>query len=206
METAISIKNLSFNKTIFYPDFSIPKETVTFISGASGCGKSTLFRLLNGTLSPSSGEIFFHDRPLSDMDKIALRRKMPLVSQTPFLFPGTIKDNFERYHIYHESTCPFVEQMLGFLEICCIKKSPEDLCDIMSGGERQRVFLSIALSLHPDALLLDEPTSALNHELSVAVMENIILFSKQNHITLLVISHDSALQALYAEHVIQLGR
>lgn len=205
-KTLIKTENLSFENFLHYPDICIAPHTVTFVSGRSGCGKSTLFKLLNGSVSPSQGSIFYQDMPIAAMDKISLRRKILLAKQIPYLFRGTILDNYKTFHAYHESPCPDNEAILSFLKLCCIPADINASCDTMSGGEQQRVFLSIALSLSPEVLLLDEPTASLNQELAHQLLVNIIAFTKQHKINLLVISHDMTLQAAYAENVIDLER
>jgi putative ABC transport system ATP-binding protein len=204
MEIIISTKDLEFQSFIKYPDLAIQKGDIVFISGPSGCGKSTLLRLFNATHSPSQGYVYFKEDDISLTDTISLRRNIILAGQNVYLFNGTILDNFQIYHQYSESTLPSEEELLNYLRLCSIPFPLATLCDKMSGGEKQRVFLSIALSLRPKVLMLDEPTSALDEHTANIVMANIIGFCKENHITLLVVSHDKLLQEKYAQTVIRL--
>jgi putative ABC transport system ATP-binding protein len=204
MEIIISTKDLEFQSFIKYPDLAIRKGDIVFISGPSGCGKSTLLRLFNATHSPSQGYVYFKEDDISLTDTISLRRNIILAGQNVYLFNGTILDNFQIYHQYSESTLPSEEELLNYLRLCSIPFPLATLCDKMSGGEKQRVFLSIALSLRPKVLMLDEPTSALDEHTANIVMANIIGFCKENHITLLVVSHDKLLQEKYAQTVIRL--
>lgn len=206
MEPLLATEHLCFQDFLRYPDIQIEENAVNFISGASGCGKSTLLRLFNGTVSPSTGCVMYHGKDIAQFDKIDLRRAVLLVKQVPFLFQGTISENFMAFHQIHESICPNQFEIDSYLKLCCLPVPPETLCDTMSGGERQRVFLSIALSLTAKVLLLDEPTSALNRELSEEVLYNIIAFAKQNHMSLVVVSHDIELQTTFAEKTIELRR
>lgn len=202
---SIETYNLSFRDTIFYPDIQIPAHVVTFVGGPSGCGKSTLFKLINGTVSPSSGYITYKGNDIYKLDKIQLRRNILFASQVPFLFQGSIHHNFMTFHDYHESVCPDSSEITNLLHECCLDANLDTVCETMSGGERQRVYLAIALSMKPDVLLLDEPTSALNSDLSVQLLTNLIRHSQDTRMTLVVISHDLSLQTKYAEHIIQLG-
>lgn len=202
---SIETHNLSFRDTIFYPDIQIPAHVVTFVSGPSGCGKSTLFKLINGTVSPSSGYITYKGDDIHELDKIQLRRNILFASQVPFLFQGSIYHNFQTFHDYRESACPDPSTIIDFLHECCLDADLDTVCETMSGGERQRIYLAIALSMKPDILLLDEPTSALNSDLSVSLLANLIRHSKESGMTLVVISHDTSLQTKYAENMIQLG-
>lgn len=206
MNDLISSKDLVFNDFLHYPDLSIQKNEITFISGDSGCGKSTLLKLFNSTIAPSSGNILYNGEDISNIDKIKLRKEVLLVKQVPFLFKGTIHENFLAFHSFRENTCPSKDSISNFMEICCIPMSLETECDNMSGGERQRLFLSIALSLMPKVLLLDEPSSSLNKELSKKLLTNIIDYSRLNDISLIIISHDRELQEDFSEKTIKLGR
>lgn len=204
MEPILSTQALSFRNQLYYPDMNIPKHEVTFISGPSGCGKSTLFKLLNATLSPASGKIYYAGTDITNMDKVKLRREVLLACQSPYLFRSSIKENYSAFHQIHESTCPDNEEIKEYLRICCIDVPPDTPCEHMSGGERQRIFLSIALSFSPSVLLLDEPTSALHAELSAELLQHIILHAQKKQTTLLIISHDQNLQHIYAQNIIKL--
>ncbi len=200
----ISTRGLCFRDMLCYPDIDIARGSVTFLAGASGSGKTTLLRLMNATISPSSGNVLFDGQNICEMDKIALRRRMILAGQMPYLFRGSVADNFLAYHEIHETTAPARAAMREYLDICGIGVEGDASCDVMSGGERQRVFLAIALSMLPEALLLDEPTSAMNHELSHRVLENIIRFASKKKITLLIVSHDLSLRERFAQCVVEL--
>lgn len=206
MEQILSTKDLCFQDFLRYPNIGIEEHAVTFINGASGCGKSTLLKLFNGTASPSTGHVIYCGNDIASLDKVALRREVLLVKQVPYLFQGSIYQNFISYHQVHESDCPSQAEISNYLKLCCIPVSPETQCDIMSGGERQRVFLSIALSMMPKVLLLDEPTSALNKELSNNVLGNILAYSKEQNITLVIMNHDMELQSTFAGKTIELRR
>ena len=203
MEYIISTSQLVSYDKISYPNIKIPKNLVSFISGPSGCGKSSFFKMLNATLSPTSGLIYYNNTNIDELNKIALRKDIVLVSQNPYLFNGTIQDNFIKFHQYHHSECQNDQQIKSFLDICCLDN--DIVTQSMSGGEKQRVYLSIALSLGCKVLLLDEPTSALNYDLAIKVLTNIINYTKSNDITLVIISHDLTIQKLFAENVISLG-
>jgi len=206
MEKAIfKTKNLVFNDFIHFPDVEIPKNKVTFISGKSGSGKTTLFKLFNGTLTQSSGDIFFKGQNILDLDTITLRKEVLLISQSVFLFDGNIKDNFIKFYEYREEKIPNDDEIKYFLDICSLNFPLDKDCEEMSGGERQRLYIAIYLSFKPKIVLLDEPTSALDEKNSQIVIENISSFSRKNGITLLIVSHDSDLANDFADKVVFIG-
>ena len=198
-------KNLIFKEFLRYNDIHILKEKVNFIQGPSGCGKSTLFKLLNKTENFSDGDILFNDKPISQYESISLRKTVKLISQTAFLFPNTIIENFEIFHEYCNCKCKLNDSlMLDFMNLTSADLNLDTNCDNLSGGEKQRVYIAICLSMECDVVMLDEPTSALDSILAHKVIENIIDYVKINHKTLIVISHDTALVNEFAENIILL--
>ncbi len=202
----ISLSQVVFHSMIRYPDIKIPKGKTTFIHGPSGCGKSTLLKLINGTISPDSGEIVFNGNNIDDIDTIKLRRDILLVSQSVFLFSGTIEENFKKYYEYRDQETPSKEHMEKFLQICRAEFPLETRCETMSGGERQRVYIAIFLSFMPEVLMLDEPTSALDNTSSDIIMSNIKNFSDDNDMTTIVVSHYLPLAQKYGDNIIALER
>ena len=96
--------------------------------------------------------------------------------------------------------------MEKFLKLCSADFPLETRCETMSGGERQRVYIAIFLSFMPKILMLDEPTSALDNISSDAMMKNIINFSNDNEMTIIVVSHYLPLAEKYGDNIIALER
>lgn len=201
MKSIFNTSNLQINN-IQYDDLSLLEDEVTFLSGPSGCGKSTLLKLFNGTLSPGWGTVYYDGKDISAMDSISLRKEVSLVTQEVFLFNTTIEGNFKEFYAYRELSPPGRETMMEYLALCCLDLPLDALCTSMSGGERQRVYLAIFLSLRPKVLMLDEPTSALDQKNSLAMLESILHHCKENHITLIIVSHDLSLAEKYADRKI----
>ncbi len=149
---------------IVYPEIKIERGTMTFLIGPSGCGKSTYLRLLNGTLLPDKGTVRYEGRPLASYDILSYRKKVLRVPQEPFLFEGTIKENFEAYYGVLREKPPYLDQMREALRRAALPISIETDCRSLSGGERQRAYLALFLSFSPDVLLLDEPTASLDED------------------------------------------
>lgn len=206
MEAILTAKNVKFQEIIEYPFIEIKENVSTFISGESGAGKSTLLKLFNGTASPSEGVIEYKGKDISEMDTVELRRKVILVSQTVFLFDGTIEDNFNTYYSYRDLNPLPREEMIKYLSICCGDFPLDTRCETMSGGERQRIFIAICLSFKPEVLMLDEPTSALDQATANRFFNNIKSFCKEEGITLVVISHDRGLAEEFGEEHVLLER
>lgn len=190
---------------IRYPDMTIEENTITFLTGPSGCGKSTLFRILNGTLDPEEGTLFYRGQDIRVLDSLTHRREVSLVSQSVFLFLGTIRENFRQFYQFRELPEPDSDRIRFFLELCCLTSDPDADCTTFSGGEKQRVYLAVFLSFGPRVVLLDEPTSALDTVTSRSLLKNLAEYVKKERISLILISHDPGLADGYAESRIQFG-
>ena len=201
-EIIFKTKNLVFNDSIHFPNINIPKNKVTFIVGKSGAGKTTLLKMFNGTLTQSNGDIFYNNANILDVETIKLRKEVLLISQTVFLFDGTIRDNFKEFYSYRQEKALENSKIKLFLDICHLDFSLEKNCNEMSGGEKQRLYIAIYLSFKPKVIMLDEPTSALDEENSHEIIKNILSFSKENGITVIIVSHDKKLSEVFADNTV----
>ena len=135
--------------TIHYPNIRIARGQTVFVKGPSGCGKTTLFHMLNGTLTPTGGTIYFNGTDIATMNPLELRKKILLVNQQAFLFPGTIAANFEEYHKYRHTPAPSTEEQKKFLKLAQVDFPPTADVAHLSGGEQQRVFNAICYPWMP---------------------------------------------------------
>lgn len=195
---------LKFKDIIEYPEICIPERSFVFLTGKSGCGKSSYLKILNRMILPENGTILYHGKELSEYPVLAYRRDVLLVPQDVFLVEGTIRDNFNFYYDARETERLSDEDINMFLEICCCKFSSLDVCNKMSGGERQRVFLSIFLSFAQKVLLLDEPTAAIDEKTSDLLFHNLKQYCREKGITVLCVSHDQRLVQRFSDDVIRL--
>ena len=144
--------------------------------GTSGSGKSTLGRLLLGLYLPSSGRILFDGKDVTSLDLEALRRRMGVVLQEPFLLTGSIREN-----IALGAEGASMDQVLDAARLAAIHDDIQAMAmgyetlvaeggTTFSGGQRQRIVIARALVSTPAVLLLDEATSSLDN-LSQAIVE-----------------------------------
>lgn len=199
----LRFENVKFIKE--YDDFSIDKNEVVFVVGKSGSGKSTLLKLINNTLQMKSGRIFFKDENILNIKPVELRRNIIMTSQENFLFDMTIRENFHEFYKLRDLEELTDDEITKFLKITNFDVDLNLNVEKLSGGEKQRVFLAIALSLDPEVLLLDEPTSALDNKTAFDMMKNIVDYCKHNDITLVVVSHARQLVDEFADKIINLG-
>ena len=199
-------KDIKYKDILSYQHINIIKNKVNFIVGESGSGKSTLLKMLNLSISISSGTLFYKDASLESYEPILLRREVSLISQEPFLFDESILDNFRKFYALRQLPEPSLEAINFFTELCCVNTPLTQMATTLSGGERQRVYIAIFLSFLPKVILLDEPTSALDEKNSINMMENIVNFCKEKTIDIVVVSHDTNVIAAFSENKIELRK
>jgi putative ABC transport system ATP-binding protein len=150
-------------------DLEVPDRGVTILAGPSGAGKTSVLRLCNRLDVPSEGTVAYKGRPLDEVDPLSLRRRVGMVFQRPTLFPGTVRENLL-------VACPAGEDevLAGALDRADLPASFLDRTgDDLSGGEAQRVCLARTLVTEPETLLVDEPTSSLDPEATLALERSI---------------------------------
>ncbi|MEO6815387.1 MAG: ATP-binding cassette domain-containing protein [Edaphobacter sp.] len=183
--------------------------TTTALLGRSGSGKTTLLRMVNGLVTPTSGEVRVVDRRVGDYDVVALRRSIGYVIQETGLFPHmTVERNARialelagRSRAEISTRAEEVLSLVGLDYAVFRERYPWQL----SGGQRQRVGLARALAMDPDILLMDEPFGALD-PLTRAEMQTMLreLLQRVGK-TVLLVTHDLD-EALYlAQRVVFLA-
>jgi putative ABC transport system ATP-binding protein len=159
------------------------------VVGASGSGKSSFLRLLNRLDEPTSGTVFLESRDYRDIPPRALRQRVGMVTQRPFLFPGDVASNLRFGPAQRGEHMPDTE-IAGLLERVGLSGFAGRNVANLSGGEQQRVSLARALANRPEVLLLDEPTSALDEQAKVGIEELIANFVRDGGFTFVMVTHD----------------
>lgn len=201
MEELFRCKSITFLDILHSSDLVIGYSKVTSITGPSGSGKSTLLYFLNGTKSPSSGEIFFKNQNILDINIVQHRRKVLLVEQKPVLFPGSVRDNLIIGCEIQKKDIPTKSRLQEYLDEFKLHVSLDEPVSSLSGGESQRICIIRCLLLEPEVLLLDEPTASLDEGTANHVLERVIDIHKQTSMKLIYSSHSKKLASLAKEHV-----
>ncbi len=170
-----------------------PAEVLAIV-GPSGSGKTSFLRLLNRLDEPTSGTVFLAGVDYRQIPPRDLRRRVGMMTQRPFLFPGSVADNVrfgprQRGEILVESVVQDLLQRVGLPGYSSRQVSN------LSGGEAQRVSLAQSLANSPEVLLMDEPTSALDENAKLGVESLIRDVIRDSHLTCVIVTHDTA-QAL----------
>ena len=177
---------------------------VLAVVGPSGSGKSTLLRLFNRLLEPDSGQVTLAGQDVRRLDPPGLRAMVTLVTQKPFLFQGTVRENLGASARFRRAASPDPEQaeMQDILSLCQV--SPAWLgkdARKLSVGQQQRVCLARALLGPCRALLLDEPTSALDRPTADQLAQTFRQLAERRGLAIVLVTHDLSLAARCADRV-----
>jgi putative ABC transport system ATP-binding protein len=176
-----------------------PGEILAIV-GPSGAGKSSFLRLLNRLDEPTGGTVLLDDEDYRAIAPRELRRRVGMVMQTAYLFPGTVAENIA-FGPRQRGDILAREQMAALLERVGMPGYQHRDVGNLSGGEAQRISVARTLANGPDALLLDEPTSALD-EASARGVEQIVLgLVEERCIPCVIVTHNKAQAARIATRV-----
>lgn len=169
--------------------FEVCSGELLGIVGPSGSGKSSLLRLLNRLDEPTSGTVYVDGRDYRELSPRELRRRVGMVTQRPFLFPGDIASNL-RFGPQQRGETLSDAEVTSLLEQVGLAGLAARSISNLSGGEQQRVSLARALANRPEVLLLDEPTSALDERAKAGIEELIGGLVAQISLTCVMVTHD----------------
>ena len=198
-KTNIKFNNVNFsfeeNKPILKNlNLEIPKNKISQLIGVSGKGKSTIIDLILGLRKPDSGNILFDSINFNDIDMVSFRKIIGFVPQEPFLYAGSIYNNFE---IFKKNISE--EKVNYLLKKCACEDFVHNFSEgihydvgergkNLSGGQRQRISIARALINDPQILILDEPTSSLDLESEKLIIQTLQELKK--YLTIILVSHN----------------
>jgi molybdate transport system ATP-binding protein len=170
---------------------TIQRGELVTLYGPNGAGKSSVIRMIAGLMEPDEGTIVVGKDVWFDKIKgISIKpqqRKIGMVFQEYSLFPNmTVRANLE-YALEKNQNDNIIDELLEVVEM---KKLEDKKPSMLSGGQKQRIGLIRALVRRPHVLLLDEPLSALDHEMRVKLQDYILDFHHQFNLTTILVSHD----------------
>jgi ABC-type cobalamin/Fe3+-siderophores transport system ATPase subunit len=177
----------------------VPGGAVTALLAPSGSGKSTLLRAVVRLVPVAGGTVRLGAEDTSRLAAPELRRRVGLVAQTPVMLPGTVTENLA--HGLQELAAADRDAALraAGLDAAFADRDAQRL----SGGERARVAIARALTRRPEALLLDEPTAALDAETADHIGATLRTLAADG-LAILVATHDRPWSARYADREHQL--
>ncbi|MCP4352332.1 MAG: heme ABC transporter ATP-binding protein [Desulfobacterales bacterium] len=212
--TALKIEDLSYSygKDNVLKDisFSVQKGEFFIIIGPNGSGKTTLLKTINSIIRPMKGRIEIYGHSYRTYTRKAVAQVIAFVPQeVPADFPFTVREVVLMGRTPHlgvlglesEKDKEIAEEAMSFTHVSHIfhRKLSQ-----LSGGERQRVFIARAVCQEPRIILLDEPTASLDLAHQVRVMDLMEKLKNEKNITVIMISHDVNLAAMYGDRLLLL--
>jgi putative spermidine/putrescine transport system ATP-binding protein len=181
-----------FGTTTAVENFTLAAEQGEFVSflGPSGCGKTTTLRMIAGFEQPTAGTITINGQDVTHTPPN--KRNVGMVFQSYALFPNmTVADNIGfGLRVRKRSKDDIRKRVAELLEIVNLPDKGGRYPYQLSGGQQQRVALARALAFEPQVLLLDEPLSALDAKIRVALRHEIRQIQRQLGITTVYVTHD----------------
>ena len=211
-ETILTAKDLKFRYDPEQPDYAldgvsaeVKRGEFVAVLGANGCGKSTLAKHFNAILLPESGTVLVEGMDTKDEDKIYdIRQTVGMVFQSPDnqIVATVVEEDvafaLENLGVPPEEMRRRVDEamkMAGIYEYR--ERAPHNL----SGGQKQRVAIVRALAMHPEILLFDEVTAALDPEMVREVLDVMLDLAKQGK-TMIIVTHEMQFARAIANRVI----
>lgn len=210
-EVQLSIKNLhkSYDRldVLKGVDLDVHKGEVVVLLGPSGCGKSTLLRCINGLETINEGTITLDGEVISGKSQVEMskyRQKIGMVFQSYDLFPHkNIIDNITmaprkvqgRDRVSAEKEARDLLARVGLLD------KEKAFPRMLSGGQKQRVAIVRALEMHPEMMLFDEVTAALDPEMVREVLDVMLELAGQG-LTMLIVTHEMAFARAIADRIV----
>ena len=209
MSYAIDIKNLShaYDSLVVLNNlsFAIQRGDFFIIIGPNGSGKTTLLKIISGLIQLQQGNLMILDQPLQSYTRKILAKKIAYVPQMISMdFPFRVMDlvlmgrspHLGPLGLGQEKDVEIARKAMAFTGV---EHLGDRKLEQLSGGEQQRVFIARAICQDPEVILLDEPTASLDLAHQVRIMDMMEKLKNNRKITVVMVSHDVNLAAMYGE-------
>lgn len=185
-------------------NLKINRGEVVVIVGPSGCGKSTLLRCLNGLEDIQEGAVFLDGECVNPSRGKTNRERIGMVFQNYDLFPHkTILQNITLapIKVKKRNTEEVRQEAIHLLDRVGLLSKKDNYPRQLSGGQKQRVAIVRALIMHPEVLLLDEITAALDPEMVREVLDVVLALAKEGR-TMIIVTHEMQFARAVADRII----
>ena len=209
-EELLKIEHLTkkFEGNMILDDVSLTvhRGEVIVVVGPSGCGKSTMLRCINALEPIQGGTIEIDGQQISQKSKnlTELRQKVGMVFQSYELFPHlTVLNNIllAPTKVQKREKEEVKKEAMELLDRVGLKEKADSFPRQLSGGQKQRVAIVRALCMHPEILLFDEVTAALDPEMVREVLDVMLQLAQQGK-TMIIVTHEMQFARAIADRVI----
>lgn len=191
-------------------DINLSLETGEWLSlvGANGSGKSTILKLLSRILSPQQGTVLLDGKAIHSQPPHLVAQKLALLPQQQTIPAGlTVRQLVSLGRTPHQPWWQWElniedrQKVEAAIAETQLEKLSDRLVEQLSGGERQRAFLALALAQEPKVLLLDEPTTYLDINYQLQLLELLHKLNQQQNLTIVTVLHELNLAARYSSRI-----
>ncbi len=208
----LTAKNIyiEFQNKVVLDDISLsfPEGKITAVLGPNGCGKSTLLKIAAGFQHHYKGQVLLDDEPLSKLSAKSIAKRMAVLPQSV-----NVPTDMTVHQLVAYGRFPYRSLLKNnnkddqkIIKWSMKETGIDSLADrqltTLSGGERQRAWIAMALCQQPEILLLDEPTTYLDIEHQLEIMQIIAMLNKHRNMTVIMVLHDINHARLYADNAV----
>jgi len=201
-----------YDTSLVLKDASMQINSGDFVGivGPNGSGKSTLLRTISRILQPFYGKVLLKGEDIYHIPVAEIAKKMAVLTQEPGLdFPFAARDVVTMGRLPHikrfaREGAKDMEAIARAMDLTDTAELADRQVNELSGGEKQRVLLARALAQEPEILLLDEPTSYLDLNYQIEIMELLARLRREYGLTIVTILHDLNLASRYCDYLVVL--
>lgn len=202
--------DLGYADTVVCSNISVevPDGAFTVIVGPNACGKSTLLKSLTRLLPPACGSVFLDGRRLHELPTKHVARQVGLLPQGAVAPDGirvvdlVTRGRYPHQRLFSPWSPEDEDAVRGAMRATGVHELSGRMVDELSGGQRQRVWMAVALAQETPILLLDEPTTYLDLNHQIELLELCRSLNRQHGTTLVAVLHDLNQAARYADHIV----
>lgn len=210
--TAIQMKEIEFDMGNFHLkdiSCSIPKGKITAIVGPNGSGKSTILKLITQLIKQTGGQMYIYNKLAHQYSLKKFSQTISMLPQSKDGLPGLTVKELVAYgrspykKLFEQRLTKHDEEIINMaLELTGTKKYENRLLHTLSGGERQKARIAMALAQSTNILILDEPTTFLDIAHQFELMEMLQHINEKFRMTIVMVLHDLQQAAVYSHHMI----
>lgn len=202
--------SVAYDDKVIINDLSvtIAKQKITTIIGANGCGKSTLLKALTRIHALKAGQVFVDGEAIAHLPTKEIAKKLALLPQMLEATEGISVYELVSYGRFpHQNYLGSLsdtdkEKINWAMEITKVVEFANEKVDSLSGGQRQRVWIAMALAQDTDTIFLDEPTTYLDMNHQLEILELLQKLNQDTQKTIIMVLHDLNLSARFSDELI----